>query len=495
MSFRSSKYNSPKKYEYINGRKWYYYLKPNKKKRVTSLSDQHSWEQIRNGMVVHLTQGDKRLFTLFQDQFQFLKYEEKIAQTKRCFFETVFGQSPQKPHFDIDINLIRETSPRINQEVEEMMDQLISAIISVMEGVGINLNPSSEILIFASHGKKKKSFHIVIDHYYHTDHKEAKAFYQLVISKVSYQYRRWIDRMVYSSLQQFRLEGSQKIGSGRIKTLQEEWKWNHSTVRYKFPETPINPFHRRGMIFSASLLSYSGAGQILPPFINSTNSLTGTNYDSLSLSDREGIMALEMVAKLAGVNISNPSFPYQFMKMEGGLVVLKRIHPSTCRICDRVHENENPYLIITGKDKNVYFDCRRNEENRRLFIGKLSTGTTSENSELSNKNEPTIKELMNLPVIVPTVDIDGAIIPISKPSPVSSFNSTNIPLIIPQSQSTVEISIHTTIPTERKSLLNDLQILSKGFTYQTKSGRIRGTKKKLSGVYSPPVDLLKNLKF
>nr|QBK91138.1 MAG: DNA primase [Pithovirus LCPAC202] len=512
MSLRSSGYTSSnryqkkyqKKYEYINGRKWYYYLKPNKKKRkVLALLSQHSWDQVNDGMVIHLATKDTRLFTLFQNPFQFLEYEKNITPSKRCFFETVFGQSQQKPHFDIDIDLTKETSPRINQEVNEMMNELILAIILVLEEAGIFLDLERDMLIFTSHGLKKKSFHIVIDHYYHSDHKEAKAFYQLVVSKVHFRYRHWIDGMVYSSLQQFRLEGSQKSNSGRVKTLQEEWKLNGSIIKYKFAETPINPIHQRGMIFSASLLSYNRTGQLIPSFIIPVDPTSKINYDSLSLTDREGMMALEMVAKLAGVSISHPAFPYQYIKTERGLVVLKRIHPSNCRVCNRIHENENPYLIIVGENKNVYFDCRRNEENRRLFVGRLSS---SENDELSREKELTMEELMKMPVMVPTVDDDGLIIsnPVTNLKPTANLipKSNNsgelpsvevIPVLIPKAPPSIRIAIYPT-PVKTKSAMANLQILSRGSTYKTKSGKTRGKKKSL-GVYSPPMDLLKDLVF
>ena len=42
-----------------------------------------------------------------------------------------------------------------------------------------------------------------------------------------------------------------------------------------------------------------------------------------------------------------------------------------CRICNRAHEHENPFLLIIGYDRDIYLDCRRNEKNKKLYIGKL----------------------------------------------------------------------------------------------------------------------------
>ena len=81
---------------------------------------------------------------------------------------------------------------------------------------------STDILIFTSHNENKKSYHIIIDHYYHMNNLEAKAFYNEIISKISPNFTKFIDHSVYSSIQQYRIVGSQKVNSNRPKIIKLE---------------------------------------------------------------------------------------------------------------------------------------------------------------------------------------------------------------------------------------------------------------------------------
>ena len=67
--------------------------------------------------------------------------------------------------------------------------------------------------------------------------------------------------------------------------------------------------------------------------------------------------------------------------------MLKRIKPSRCKICCRVHEHENPYLLIIGDERKVYFQCRRAPEDRKLLLGKLKPDSTNV-KEVEYKSSP-----------------------------------------------------------------------------------------------------------
>ncbi len=485
------------RYCYIGGHKWYYYLKvessndskelsvdmqgpvhdkiriqqsqprPNIRRelqrRTPALLGEQQWSNVVRGLVIHLTIDNKRLFALFPNYIEFLKYETQFPAEFRGFYETVFGQSYQKPHFDLDINLEEDqaildnvTGKTSDQIIAELLHHTIKAIVEVLNEFQITIQLESDLLLFSSHGSKKRSYHIVIDNYYHINNKEAGAFYQLVISKIPSFYRRWIDCKVYSTVQQFRLEGSQKIGSGRIKTLCLKWSYGDRTIIYRFPEKPLNDFHRRVLILGASLLSNTGKGRCLPSFIEHLPQVAQSSVNRSVLSDfnhlsyEEGIAALELVARKAGVTSSDHRFPYQFVQIMGGLVILKRVKRSHCRLCDRIHDNENPFLIVAGTNRDVYFDCRRNEENRRLYVGSLGNEIRNDPSV---KPELTDEQLLAMPVVVPRVNDQGEIVTEASPPttmmiPSSSIvpPSSTIPTIVPTSVITVPTSA-TTIPT------------------------------------------------
>jgi hypothetical protein len=63
----------------------------------------------------------------------------------------------------------------------------------------------------------------------------------------------------------------------------------------------------------------------------------------------------------------------EVVEESGNLIIPLRSHgPYECETCDRVHEAENPYLIVKGEEREIYFDCRRTGNiPKRKFIGKL----------------------------------------------------------------------------------------------------------------------------
>jgi hypothetical protein len=66
---------------------------------------------------------------------------------------------------------------------------------------------------------------------------------------------------------------------------------------------------------------------------------------------------------------------------ESSIIMLKRRFASMCRTCNRIHEHENPFLLIIGEERDVYLDCRRNAQGKKLFVGKLG---------------PTVKKMMSM---------------------------------------------------------------------------------------------------
>jgi hypothetical protein len=98
---------------------------------------------------------------------------------------------------------------------------------------------------------------------------------------------------------------------------------------------------------------------------------------------------------------------------ESSIILLKRHFASMCRTCNRVHEHENPFLLIIGEERDVYLDCRRNVQGKKLFVGKLG---------------PTAKKMMSM---------------INESSVINSTVSIEIP---------AEISVETSVKSEAPSL-------------------------------------------
>jgi len=112
------------------------------------------------------------------------------------------------------------------------------------------------------------------------------------------------------------------------------------------------------------------------------------NHVSLELAKE----ALQLCAIKENININDSNFPYRIDKIHGDIITLKRLRPSRCQLCNRVHEHENPYIRITTTGS-VYFDCRRSNSNQKLVLGKLNIHKLSS----SNDKDKPIEESEHSP--------------------------------------------------------------------------------------------------
>lgn len=339
---------------------------------------------------------DKYQFALFENFLDFGKYIRNIPENERCFFETIMSDIKRKPYFDIDIDL-NETNPNFNPNITPMLiqDNLINSILLVFEEKGCELDLSKNFLIYYSHGPKKWSCHVIIDGYCNVDHDESKEVYNKVIANVNDEYVKYIDRSVYSSLQQFRIVGCQKSNSGRIKTFQEQWNFEGREINYEFPVVMKrnDENYKNMIILSTSLITNVINCEEMPAFLERDNEgilLSKKKKffgDTANLNSKIIRLALELIGRNIGIPLHDRSFPFRFKEVDGALIMLKRVRRSFCSACDRIHQNENPFMFIFGEDNKVYFNCRRCNVNQ--YMGNLGIKTSNTNdiySEIKNEN-------------------------------------------------------------------------------------------------------------
>jgi hypothetical protein len=60
----------------------------------------------------------------------------------------------------------------------------------------------------------------------------------------------------------------------------------------------------------------------------------------------------------------------EIIRGQGSFVFLNNPNGYFCPFCDRVHENENPYVLIK-EDGGIYFSCRRNPRYQLCYLGVL----------------------------------------------------------------------------------------------------------------------------
>lgn len=357
----------------IFGQNWYYYMLP-KDDKYTSLFSVMPRSSLLNKFVVCWDYYDKinkksnKLYTYFDSYIKFAIYFLKLNQESRCFYEIIFGEKIQKPHFDIDMEL---TELGLDKKV---INDLISEIVKLIP----EINLERDICLYSSHGKQdnkfKISYHLIINHFYHSNHENAKAFYYMVMKNLPKEYynNNWIDHSVYSKTQQFRIYGCQKNNSNRIKIFHDEWEFNGQKIVHQADELAED----LDMKFLINLEESLIAARI-------SNAKSLPNYEVplefqkkkyIRGEDIEYDLAMEaliLFAGTVGTTPDNKNFPYRFEKVDSSLVLLRRVKASKCKMCNRIHQHENPYLLIT-EDLNVFFHCRRAPPNKKLYIGSLN---------------------------------------------------------------------------------------------------------------------------
>lgn len=423
--------------------RWYSYLKNKEDNKGFALLDCEKYETPN---IIILRKLTHLQFTIFENYLHFAKFMLKnTPENERCFYETVFGNNLQKPYFDIEFFI--ESNEQVKEhalilpenEADESVKFLINCVYEELQILGQSLTSENilklnqtHILVFTSHNKHKKSYHIVVEGFCLSNNKETKEFHDRVMKKMPDKWKGIVDHGMYKSIQQFRIVGNTKYQSNRYKILNEELTLNFTGNNGWIPKIePESEDHKILLLLEASLISQTSSciTLICKPEekkhynFNSTGDIEGFN----PLTPEDVKEALALCYKYANLEFGDSRFPYNFLSIVenngfSSIILLKRLRPSTCAICDRVHENENPYLIVSGPERAVYLDCRRNPENKKLLVGKLGLIKSNPGSPKSVEE----KEIIHIEPPKPEFDPYKFIQSFSTPKvPVKPTESTN----------------------------------------------------------------------
>jgi hypothetical protein len=366
--------------------KWYKYLKSGEGKTGKALLD---FEKLDDNNLVICQKLEFLTFGKFNNYLDFAKHMIKNTPlNERCYYETIFGNNRQRPYFDIEFF----TEPKEGEvfipeiEADESIRYLVKTVneeLNIIVGGNALKSNKSHILVFTSHANDKRSYHIVIEGYSVADYKQNKAFHDRVVSKYPEKWRCIIDHSMYKSLQQFRIVNNTKWKAQRYKTLCEKLSLNYLDGSTWIPPTPPESSeHNFIMLLESTLITFTSTCNPLPvlhieeksPKFKTRELGEDTFYNPLTPEDIKEALAL--CYKFAGLEFGDNRFPYSYLNtVESGsssaLILLKRHRASKCSICNKIHEHENPYLIIAGENRDVYLDCRRNPDNKKLHVGAL----------------------------------------------------------------------------------------------------------------------------
>lgn len=297
-------------------------------------------------LTVFFTMQKTQFYMVFMDYIEFADFLINIYEEFRCYHEVIFDVR-QKMRFDID-------SKDVNININELIEEIISACIQYLNKFSIILDLSRDIVITSSNGEGKLSYHIILDNYCVKDHYNAKLFFKFVISKISTKYRSYIDNSVYKSIQNFRILYNKKTDSNRVKKIVYEWKYKDQIIKYKYKFVPNNTFQRVLLELNATLISETSGCKLLP-YKNKKNKKINIS----EIDDKKFLIVKEKIYEMPLMSA------FKILNVVDNIICLKRIKPSYCEICKREHEHENPYIKIT--DNRCEFYCRRNEKPMILF--------------------------------------------------------------------------------------------------------------------------------
>ncbi len=395
--------NTNRKPLIIHNKRWYFRLvSSDNNYRARALMDDYHMNDLVQHLVICFTpdylpgnnkpfrtKDDKqgRLYAYFDSYVEFYHYIQHFRDTERAFFEIIFGELPQKPHFDIDIDTDKMNEFYPHEDMitvsEIIKNATITACLQVFQDLSINFDLNQDILLYSSHGPNKRSFHLVINNKCHDGNKEAKAFYNAVMVKIGIitqgKYTMFVDHSVYSPRQQFRMIGCQKQGSGRPKIFHQQFIYQNNTYQHVYNEDVTDPMIKILTELYESLVGFTAGCTFLPSLIppKAFNGYDLGKMPDISQDIVQYCMSLlqrkmeESTFIINGREIT-PTCPFSFRSVKGHLILLKRERTSYCPICKSIkpHEAEHPFIyIVNGK---IYWDCRRAEDKPKLFLGYLA---------------------------------------------------------------------------------------------------------------------------
>jgi len=342
--------------------RWYYYLN---RKEHRNLLDSEKIEQ--DSIVVSNWTGEKK-YAVFSGHVSFYEFQEKEQYHKKCFFEILFPGSTRKPYFDIDME--KEKYPDFCEK--SFFFEVYRSLFCIFP----DLRHKGSVLVFSSHTDKKRSYHIVIDGWYLQNYEECQIFYQRFLLNIEDKYHSVFDESVYKSTQQFRMLWSHKYQKDNTKNFYSKFSYNVNVPKRYQTIKGKNLF-----IFFSSLVSKTEKCYPIIGFEKKVSKKKQLEEGKCSEKDHDE--AMSMFRKDS--QFREGSFEKNDMVEEKGnlIIPLKSNRPYHCETCQRTHQAENPYLIVRGEEREIFFDCRRSKDvfgkPKRKFIGKLGIPPQQEN--------------------------------------------------------------------------------------------------------------------
>jgi hypothetical protein len=316
-------------------------------------------------------------FIVFENYEEYIQHWKTIPDESKCFHEIIFGFNSQKIKFDIDIeveNLEHKSEKDIilppSQKIVDEINLIIDTIIQLFEKYYNIIISYDDIIVTDSSGsisptRYKFSYHIIIFTFFVENNKESEKFTLLVYDQLPENIQPYIDRGVNKQIQNFRLLGCKKKKSDRFKKISELFHSKREGVHYIDTIITI----RGDDITIRGDDSTIRGDDLLPPLI-----IDNECRPSKTVNNK--IIDTYMDGIIEWLEIGGYINDHQLRCINGGIISFNRIASrEDCRICNRVHHNDNSLFIqIKQAGKNaisVIEYCHRNPKKYKTLVEGL----------------------------------------------------------------------------------------------------------------------------
>ena len=321
-----------------------------------------------------------RTFGSFENYIKFWNYINS-HEAHWHFFEIIVNKdAPLKPYFDIDIK--KDEAPH-DMDFEKILFKFISFLEQDMA-----LNQDATFQGYTSSSEKKVSFHVICTNLYLENMEQVKDFCLKARTKfmeVEPIFAEFIDPLVYKSNQQLRMCYSGKFGTTRIKVPIDIVDGVTKIQKKKDFEVFENSLV--SMIFNTEgklryLDEKKNVNENAQRVFSSLNYSLGKENVSYKYHDpklEKEVSFFEKKIKMILKKLKKEldcedEFPFDIKEVHISeiqesrdikfLICFKRLMRSFCKMCDRVHEHENPFALFFKKEQKLFFYCRRNQEKK-----------------------------------------------------------------------------------------------------------------------------------
>lgn len=333
--------------------------------------------------------GKYMLYASFRNYVELYRYIESVPPLERQFHEATPRSSRQKPRFDIDIkkqDLIefRVSNPAALENFrafgEYVKDLVITTSMAVLASLGVEACPALDVMLFESHGERKRSFHIVLNRYYQNGCDQAMAFYSSCLQRCDTEldkavFTRFVDTGPYSRNANLRLVWSGKRDGSeyRVKKYVNSYtykgeKVTHVLPNYNHPSMAV----RRMSILLHSLVSFTEEAEGLPNLYNTP---------PIRIVESEDIDEETFQACKRHIENWDTQRAFCVLEAEGSIIRLERLMDTVCDLCKRQHES-NPFCYVNSRG--LFWHCGRAKGVGGVFISSLE-GRTNDTSALLDR--------------------------------------------------------------------------------------------------------------